>query len=161
MVQLVGQGVKGLWIIPQSPFLLYRLRPIQDKPSQGQGRPSHIGRAFGDEILGEHGNLGDVTSHVCDFRIVGDVDESKLQEAVNCWMPDGPVKSLQYMPLHLSEHFVVVERAAHEFELPYGGHVLLAISVFGSNQQGSTTNQLIVSFVHDTPGAIPVEEVDC
>jgi hypothetical protein len=64
------------------------------------------------------------------------------------------------MPFHLSEHLVVVKGAAHGLELSYGWDAILLVTIFGSDEQGSTADELVVALVDNTAGAISVEEVD-
>src|ERR1700733_2099349 len=64
------------------------------------------------------------------------------------------------MPLHLGEHLLVVERAAHRLKLSDERNTIFIVSVLGRNQEGRTANQLIVTLVDDTARAVPVDEVD-
>lgn len=75
-------------------------------------------------------------------------------------MTDDPVEGLKDMPFHLGKHLIIVERAAHGLQLPDCGHTFLAVTVFGSDQEGSAANELVVALVDNTAGAVAVEEVD-
>ena len=75
-------------------------------------------------------------------------------------MADHPVQGLQNVPFHLSEHLVIVERAAHRLQLPYGGYAVLLVTVLGGNEQGCAANELVVTLVDNAAGAVAVEEVD-
>lgn len=63
------------------------------------------------------------------------------------------------MPLHLREHLVVIKRAAHGLELPYGRDTVFLVAILGSDEQSSTTNKLVVALVDDTARAVPIEKV--
>ena len=75
-------------------------------------------------------------------------------------MTDDPVEGLQNMPLHLGEHLIVVERAAHGLELPYGGHTVFLVAVLGSNEKSSAANKLVVTLVDHATGAVAIEQVN-
>jgi hypothetical protein len=64
------------------------------------------------------------------------------------------------VPLHLGEHLVVVQRAAHGFEFSYSRYTVFLVPVLSSNEKGSTSDELVVALVHDTAGAVAVEKVD-
>jgi hypothetical protein len=64
------------------------------------------------------------------------------------------------MPFHLDEHVIVVQGAAHGLEFPDGWHTILLVTIFGRNQQSCTANQLVVSLIDNTLGAVSIEKVD-
>lgn len=64
------------------------------------------------------------------------------------------------MPLHLGEHVIIVERAAHRLEFPNGRDTLLSVAIFGSDEESSATDELVVAFVDHAAGAVAVKEVD-
>jgi hypothetical protein len=108
----------------------------------------------------EESNLGNVQGHVLNFCIVGSFGEGDLEEGIHGGVPDNPVQSLQDVPFHLSEHLVVVKGAAHGLELSYGWDAILLVTIFGSDEQGSTADELVVALVDYTAGAVSVEEVN-
>lgn len=108
----------------------------------------------------EQGNLRNVKGHVLDFGVVGSFGECNLEEGVHGWVSNNPVQGLQNVPFHLSEHLVIVERAAHRLQLPNGGHAVLLVAILGGNEEGSTADKLVVTLVDDAAGAVAVEKVD-
>lgn len=107
----------------------------------------------------EHCDLRHVRSHILNLHIRREVFQCQLKEAIDGRMANDPLQGLQYMPLHLDKHALVVEITAHLLKLAYCRHVLFAVAVFGGYQQGGTTYKLIVPFVDDAARAVPVEEV--
>lgn len=91
--------------------------------------------------------------------VVADLGHSEIEEARDGRVTNDPVDGLQHMPLHLSEHVIVVEGAAHGLELPNRGHALLLVTVLGGNEQRGASDQLIVALVDNTAGAVAIEEV--
>ena len=86
--------------------------------------------------------------------------QSNLQETVDGGMADAPFKSIQEVPLHLYEHLLFKQRAAHSFQLFNQGYTTLALTVLGCDEQRYTANKLIVAFGNFTPRAISVSKVD-
>jgi hypothetical protein len=64
------------------------------------------------------------------------------------------------VPLHLGEHLIVIQRAAHGLEFPYSRHTIFLVAVLSSNEEGSTSDELVVALVDDTTGAVAIEKVD-
>jgi hypothetical protein len=64
------------------------------------------------------------------------------------------------VPLHLGEHLLVVERAAHGLELSDERNTILLVSILGRDQERRTAHQLVVTLVDDTARAVSVEQVD-
>jgi hypothetical protein len=60
----------------------------------------------------------------------------------------------------LSEHIVVVERAAHRFEFPDCRYALFLITILGGDEESSAADKLVVTLVNDTARAITIKEVD-
>jgi hypothetical protein len=108
----------------------------------------------------EESDLGDVKSHVLNLSIVGGLRQGDLEEGIYRGVTNDPVKSLQNVPLHLGEHFIVVQRAAHGLQLPNGRDTVLLVTVLGSNEQGCAANELVVTLVDNTARAVAVEKVD-
>jgi hypothetical protein len=97
---------------------------------------------------------------VLDFSIIGGCGKSNLEESIYGRVSDNPVQSLQNVPFHLGEHFVIVKRAAHRFQLPNGGYAVLFVAILGSNEKRSTSDELVMALVYDTAGAVAVEEIN-
>ena len=108
----------------------------------------------------KHSDLRDVRGHMLDFEIVLKAFECQLVKIVDCRMANDPLQSLEHVPLHLGEHFFIIKVAAHFFQLSDGGHILLPITVFCSNEECRASDELIVPLVYHPFGAVAVEEVD-
>jgi hypothetical protein len=61
-------------------------------------------------------------------------------------MADTPFKSIQEVPLHLYEHLLFKQRAAHSFHFFNQGYTTLPLTVLGFDEQRCTANELIVAF---------------
>ena len=101
-----------------------------------------------------------------DFVVVERLDTSHLimahlEEAVDGRCTDVPVQSRHHMTLHLREHVLLVELAAHRGQLLYAGYLLAALAIFGGNQKGGAADELVVSSVDDPLGTVSIEDVDC
>lgn len=108
----------------------------------------------------EESNLGNVQGHVLNLSIVWSLQECDLEEGIYAGVANDPVESLQNVPLHLGEHFVVIEGAAHGLELSNSGHTVFLVTVLGSNEERSAADQLVVTLVDHTAGAVSIEKVD-
>lgn len=159
-MQLLRQSNQGHRIVVRSPFGVTRLRPIQDAARESQGCPGKVSRRLGHELPVEEGNLEDVQCKMLYFRVVGSIDDGDLKKAVDSRVSNGPSQRLQNVPLHLDEHVVIVQRAAHRLQLLDCGNTVLLVSVLGGDEECCTANELVMSLVHNTLRAVSVEEVD-
>lgn len=105
-------------------------------------------------------NLAEVPCHVLYLWIIGNLGEYNLQETVDGGMSNSPVERHEDVPLHLGVHFVIKKTAAHALELLDGGHTFFPVPVLGGNEQCRAADELIVATIHDTLGAVTVEEID-
>lgn len=112
-MQLLGQANKRHRVILRSPVGVARLGTVENATGQSQGSAGEVRRGLRDEVTVEQGDLQDVESHVLDLRVVGLVEDGHLEEGIHCGVADRPTEGLQNVPLHLNEHVVVVETAAH------------------------------------------------
>jgi len=108
----------------------------------------------------EKSDLGDVQGHMLDFGIVRRLGESNLEESVDSRVSNDPVEGLQNVPLHLSEHLVIVKGAAHGLQFSYSRYSVLLVAILGGDEQSSTADELVMALVDDATGAVTVEEVD-
>ena len=139
---------------------IHDLGAAQDTTGQGEGSTGHDGGLAADEVLVVHGNLSQVQGHVLNLCVVGRLIQGEFQPCVDGRMADGPTQGVEDVPLHLGEHLLVVERAAHGLQLTDKGDAVLLVTVLGGDQEGRAANQLVVALVDDTARAVPVEEVD-
>lgn len=108
----------------------------------------------------EQGKLQDVESHVLHFRIEDLVEDGNLQKTVHSGVANGPLQGRKDVPLHLGEHVIIVERAAHGLELLDGGHPVLLVVELRGDEESCAANQLVVSLVDHSLGTVTVQEVD-
>lgn len=139
---------------------VWNLESAEDGAGEGERGASHDRWLGRDKVLVVEGNLADVPCHVLHLHILVFLGQGDLQEAVDRRMTDPPVERVQHVPLHLCEHLLVVEVAAHGLQLPDGWHAILTVTVLGGDQEGGTADQLVVTLVDNALGAVPVEEVD-
>lgn len=160
LVKLLRKAHQRHRVVLGSPFGVTRLRSVEDATRESQGCSSKVGRRLRHELAVEETDFQDIQRQVFNFRLVRGVHDSNLKEAVDSWVSDGPTQGLQDVPLHLNEHVIVIQRAAHRLQLPNGGHTILLVAILGSNEKSRTSNQLIMSLVNHTLGAVSVQEVD-
>ena len=106
-------------------------------------------------------HLQDIQGEMLQFRVVRKIRQRDLQEAVHSRVTDSPTEGLQYMPLHLQEHVIVIERATHRLQLFDCWYVLFLVTVLGSNQERCTTDELVMALVHYSLRTVAIQEVDC
>ena len=160
LVEMVGQTNDCLGVVSTRPICVACLRSGQDTSRKGEGGSGKDRWSSRDELLVEESDLGDVKSHVLNLSIVGGLRQGDLEEGIYRGVTNDPVKSLQNVPLHLGEHFIVVQRAAHGLELPNSRDTVLLVAVLGGNEQGCAANELVVTLVDNTARAVAVEKVD-
>lgn len=160
LVKVVGQSHNGLGIVGTSPFCRLGLRTGEHTPGEGQSGSGEDRRGCGYKLLMEQGNLRNVECHVLDLSIIRRCGKGDLQEGIHGRVSNNPVQGLQYVPLHLGEHFVVVKRATHGLQLPDSWYPVFLIAILGSNEESSTSDKLVVALVNDAAGAVAVEKVD-
>ena len=160
LVELLRKAHKRHGVVLGGPFRVTRLRPVEDATRESQGCSGQVRRRPGHELAVEETDFQDVQRQVFNFRLVRGVHDGNLKKAVDSWVSDSPTQGLQDVPLHLNEHVIVIQRAAHRLQFPNGGHTILLVTILGSNEKSRTSNQLIMSLVNHTLGAVSVQEVD-
>lgn len=160
-MELLRQAHQRHRVILGSPLGVTRLRPVENAAREGKRRPSKVRWELRHELAVEETDLQDVEGQMLDLGLVGGVHDGNLKEAIHSRVSDGPTQGLQDVPLHLDEHVIVIKRATHGLELLDCGHTVLLVAILGSDEKGCTSNQLIMSLVHHTLGAVSVQEVDC
>lgn len=75
-------------------------------------------------------------------------------------MTNGPLKGVENVHLHLSEHAGVVESAAHVVQFVDLRNTVLLVAILGSDEQGGAAHQLVVLLIHDSLRAVSVEKVN-
>lgn len=105
----------------------------------------------------KHGDFADITSHMFHLRVREGIVQGDLKKGIDSGMSDDPTKRLQYVPLHLSEHIVLVQRAAHGLQLLDGWDAVLAVSVFGGDQKSGAADQLVVALVDHSLRTVSIE----
>jgi hypothetical protein len=60
----------------------------------------------------------------------------------------------------LCEHAGVIESAAHVVKFVNLGNAVLLVTILGSDEQCSASNQLVVLLVHNSLRAVSIEEVN-
>ena len=158
--EVVGDVEHDLRIVLCRPLIVARHWTVEDAPRKSQRRACHGRRTHWYELLVVERDLGDVPRHMLQLCVDGTLSQSQLQEARDGRMADDPVKRLQHVPLHLSEHIVVVERAAHGFQFADCGYALFLITVLGGDEESSAADELVVTLVNDTARTVTIEEVD-
>ena len=75
-------------------------------------------------------------------------------------MANVPFERVEDVHLHLREHAGVVQATAHVVELVDLRHAVLLVTVLGGNEESGTADKLVVLLVHNTLGAVAVQQVD-
>lgn len=134
----------------------------QNVVGQGSGARGHERGRKGEKGAGVEGNLAQVAGHVShgggDGGRVG--AKNQVQVGVGGGVADGPLESVEHVALHLAEHVLLVGTAAHVFEVRDCGHTALFVLVLGGDPQTGAADELVVLLVHDSLGAVAVNEVD-
>ena len=159
LVELLREAHQRHRVVLGSPFRVTRLRSVEDATREGQRCSGQVRRRLRHELAVEETDFQDIQRQVFNFRLVRGVHDGNLKKAVDSWVSDGPTQGLQDVPLHLNEHVIVIQRAAHRLQFPNGGHTILLVAILGSNKKSGTSNQLIMSLVNHALGAVSVQEV--
>lgn len=159
LAELLGQRHQS-GVLLKAPLCVEDLLAAKDSTGKGKRSSCHNRGLRGNKVSVVQGDLADVPCHVLQLDVLlGSVGKGELKEAIHGGVSNNPVEGVEYVPLHLGEHLFVVEHGAHALELSDQRHPVLAVTILGGNEQGSTANELIVTLVDDTTGTVSVEEV--
>lgn len=167
---LAGEGGRGLVKVVRQCQQRHVLRVIplsivhfgtgEDGSREGERRSSHHRRLGGDKVAVVHGNLAEVGRHVLNLLVISLLRHHELSKEVDGGVADGPVESVENVHLHLGEHSGVVESAAHVVKFVNLRDSILLVTILGSDEEGGTSDKLVMLLVHHSLGAVPVEKVD-
>lgn len=93
----------------------------------------------GNEVSVVQGDLTEVGSHMLNLSVVSLLGNDQLSKEVDGRVSDSPLKSVENVHLHLSEHSRVVQSTAHVVQFVDLGHAILLVTVLGSNKEGRTS----------------------